>query len=109
MRINDFEIYFYKLFGVNNKITGKLEITCKYKNTISKIGYATNITPDVIREAKINNVDLIVTHHDAWHFIFGLKNECHRLLKKNKINHVFVHSPLDSCDFGTNATLINNS
>jgi putative NIF3 family GTP cyclohydrolase 1 type 2 len=68
---------------------------------IRRIGYATNITPDIIRQATENKVDLILTHHDAWDFIFGMKEECHRLLKQFQISHYFVHLPLDYADFGT--------
>ncbi|MDQ0885517.1 dinuclear metal center YbgI/SA1388 family protein [Paenibacillus sp. V4I9] len=68
---------------------------------ISRIGFATNITPDIVRQAADKKVDLIITHHDAWDFIFGMKEECHGLLKHFQIGHYFVHLPLDYADFGT--------
>lgn len=69
------------------------------------IGYASNLTPDVIRKAVSQNVDLIMTHHDAWHFIFGLKEDCRRLLEKHNISHYFNHLPLDDAKFGTNSSI----
>ncbi|KQX65907.1 MULTISPECIES: Nif3-like dinuclear metal center hexameric protein [unclassified Paenibacillus] len=68
---------------------------------IYRIGFSTNITPDIVRQAAANKIDLIVTHHDAWDFVFGMKEECHNLLKQFQISHYFVHLPLDYADFGT--------
>lgn len=70
-------------------------------DAINRIGYATNITPKLIEQAASMKIDLIVTHHDAWDFVFGLKEECHRLLALHGISHFFVHLPLDYADFGT--------
>lgn len=70
-------------------------------NLISRIGYATNITPELINQAAQKKVDLIVTHHDAWDFVYGMKEDCHKLLKTNRISHFFVHLPLDYAEFGT--------
>ncbi|MGO4277095.1 Nif3-like dinuclear metal center hexameric protein, partial [Paenibacillus sp. TAF58] len=72
---------------------------------INRVGYSTNITPEIIKQAAENNVELIITHHDAWEFIFGMKEECHSLLKKHEISHFFVHLPLDYADFGTCSSL----
>ena len=49
---------------------------------------------------------MIITHHDAWDFIFGLKDACREKLLENNISHYFIHLPLDDCDFGTNNSLI---
>ena len=65
-----------------------------------------NLTLDTIEEAIKNKVDLIITHHDAWDFIFGLKNACREKLLENNISHYFNHLPLDDCDFGTNNSLV---
>ncbi|GMQ60677.1 Nif3-like dinuclear metal center hexameric protein [Vallitalea sediminicola] len=75
-----------------------------HKN-IQKIGYSTNLTPEVIEHANEQKVDLILTHHDAWNFIYGLKEECKRLLEEYGISHYFNHLPLDDCEFGTNSSL----
>ncbi|WP_425448836.1 Nif3-like dinuclear metal center hexameric protein [Dethiothermospora halolimnae] len=85
-----------------NEETG---ITYDAGKDIKKIGYCTNLTPEVVNKANELNVDLILTHHDAWHFIYGLKEECMELLKKYGISHYFNHSPLDDCEFGTNNSL----
>ncbi|SMF86987.1 dinuclear metal center protein, YbgI/SA1388 family [Paenibacillus uliginis N3/975] len=68
---------------------------------IKRIGYATNITVDVIKQAAEQKVQLLLTHHDAWDFIYGMKEECHSLLMEHQMNHFFVHLPLDYAPFGT--------
>ncbi|MBE1445213.1 Nif3-like dinuclear metal center hexameric protein [Paenibacillus sp. OAS669] len=73
---------------------------------IHRIGYATNMTPDIIRQAVDRKVDLILTHHDAWDFMYGMKEECHQLLRHYGIHHFFVHLPLDYADFGTCPSLM---
>ncbi|SDW22245.1 Nif3-like dinuclear metal center hexameric protein [Paenibacillus sp. CF384] len=72
---------------------------------IRRIGYATNITPELIEQAAQKKIDLIITHHDAWDFVFGMKEECHKLLETYGISHYFVHLPLDYAEFGTCASL----
>lgn len=72
---------------------------------VSKVGYATNLTPEVIELAKENNINFILTHHDAWHFIYGLKDRCSELLKEYSISHYFNHLPLDDAEFGTNSSM----
>lgn len=42
---------------------------------IKRIGYSTNITPKIIEQAKINHIDLLLTHHDSWEFVYGLKEK----------------------------------
>ena len=72
---------------------------------VSHIGYATNLTVDVIEAAREMGVGLIVTHHDAWGFIGNLKETCMALLERYEISHYYNHLPLDDADFGTNASL----
>ncbi|WP_090825556.1 hypothetical protein [Paenibacillus sp. yr247] len=43
-------------------------------------------------------VDLIITHHDAWDFVFGMKKECHNPMKQFKISHYFVQKMILSID-----------
>ncbi len=69
-------------------------------------GYSTTITPDVIRTATDRGVDLIVTHHDAWDFMFEQREQVQSLLKENGLTHVWAHLPLDLAEFGTSATLL---
>jgi dinuclear metal center YbgI/SA1388 family protein len=68
---------------------------------IKRIGYSTNISPEIVNQAAKDKVDLIITHHDAWDFVFGMKDACHALLKEYGISHFFVHLPLDYAVFGT--------
>lgn len=80
-------------------------ITYDSNRDIKKIGYATNLTPEVIKQANDKKVDLILTHHDTWDFIYGLREECERLLNEYEISHYFNHLPLDDAEFGTNSSL----
>ena len=70
------------------------------------VGYATTITPETIRAAVDRNVDVIVTHHDAWEFIFEQREEVRSLLRKHGLTHIWAHLPLDLADFGTSAMLL---
>jgi len=45
-------------------------------------------------------VDLILTHHDAWDFIYRFKEAWEKKLKEENISHFWVHGPLDYVDFG---------
>lgn len=71
-----------------------------------RIGYATNITPEIVTQAAEKKVDLIVTHHDAWDFVYGMKDRCEELLKARNIAHFYVHLPLDYAEFGTCNSLL---
>lgn len=72
---------------------------------IRRIGYATNLTGEIIEHAKENEVDFLLTHHDSWEFIYGLKEHCNKMLQESCITHAFFHAPLDDADFGTSASL----
>lgn len=108
MRLTEIEQYIVSLFNTreNNSFNEESGVTVRGQEEIRRIGYCTNLTLDTIEEAKNNNVDLILTHHDAWDFIFGLKDACREKLLENNISHYFNHLPLDDCDFGTNNSLI---
>lgn len=75
------------------------------RHTIGCIGYATNITPEVIKLAYESGVELLLTHHDSWDFVFGLKEICNQLLEEYGMVHAFFHAPLDDAEFGTSASL----
>jgi putative NIF3 family GTP cyclohydrolase 1 type 2 len=70
------------------------------------IGFATTLTPAVIKLAIAQNINLLVTHHDVWDFMLEEKSICHELLNQHRISHVWCHSPLDAADFGTAAALL---
>lgn len=80
-------------------------VTVRGAEEIKKAGYCTNLTLDTVEEAIQNDVDLMVTHHDAWDGMFGLKDACRDRLLEAGISHYFNHLPLDDCDFGTNNSL----
>lgn len=72
---------------------------------IKRIGYATNLTNEIIEKAEEEEVDFLLTHHDSWEFIYGLKAQCNEMLQTSGITHAFFHAPLDDADFGTSASL----
>jgi putative NIF3 family GTP cyclohydrolase 1 type 2 len=75
-------------------------------DTPSCVGYATTITPRTISAAIDQGVDVIVTHHDAWDFMFEQREQVYALLREHNLTHVWAHMPLDQSDFGTSATLL---
>ena len=86
-----------------NKESG---ITHDSSRPVKRVGYCTNLTPQTVKQASIQGIDLMLTHHDAWDFIFGLKEKCRSLLEEHGISHYFNHAPLDDCEFGTNSSLV---
>lgn len=75
-------------------------------DSYKRMGYATNITPEIIQQAAVQKVDLIITHHDAWSFVFGMKERCLELLREHDIAHFYIHLPLDYAEFGTCNSLL---
>lgn len=108
MRLKEIEQYILELFTTkdNEYFYEESGITVRGTEDVKRIGYCTNLTLDTIEEARRNNVDLMITHHDAWEFIYGLKETCKEKLLEYNISHYFNHLPLDDCDFGTNNSLI---
>jgi len=76
-----------------------------FDKEIKTIAYSTNLTPFTIGKAIENKADLLITHHDVWPFMNKPKDYCNKLLSDNKLNHCFVHTPLDAAPFGTSASL----
>jgi dinuclear metal center YbgI/SA1388 family protein len=100
-RIND-------LFNITNKeiYFSESGITYNADKKVKKLGYCVNLTLETIEEAKINGVDMMVTHHPAWDEIYGLKEACIEKLAEYGISHYYNHLPLDDCSFGTNDSLL---
>ncbi|MFC7370296.1 Nif3-like dinuclear metal center hexameric protein [Fictibacillus iocasae] len=71
-----------------------------------KLAYATNLSFETIEKAAESNADFLLTHHDAWDFIYGMKEACITRLKKLGISHYYIHSPLDYVKFGTCTSLM---
>lgn len=109
MKLGQFRAYIEECFG-QQLIEFKENEEYGYCNFSSisyrKIGYATNITPEVVLQAVEYEVDLILTHHDAWDFVYGMKEKCVELLKAHNIAHFYVHLPLDYAEFGTCNSLL---
>jgi putative NIF3 family GTP cyclohydrolase 1 type 2 len=70
------------------------------------MGFCADAGPEEIRAAVDRNVDVIVTHHDAWDFMFEQREEVRSLLQKHGLTHIWAHLPLDLADFGTSAMLL---
>lgn len=70
------------------------------------IGFATTLTPSVIKQAIAQNINLLVTHHDVWDFMLEERQISLELLNQHNISHVWCHTPLDAADFGTAAALL---
>jgi len=104
MKYFDVKAKLLSLFDTQ-KLEGKIDDEWGFINEadkdIHKIGYATSLSVDVVNEAVRNDVDFILTHHDAWDFVYGMKEKCKELLYKHNIIHAFFHEPLDFADFGT--------
>jgi len=81
-------------------------ITYHADKKVKKLGYCVNLTLETIEEARIHGVDMMVTHHDAWDEIYGLKEVCIEKLTGYGISHYYNHLPLDDCNFGTNDSLL---
>ena len=56
---------------------------------IHRIGYATNLTPETITLAEKQGVDLMITHHDVWAFMFDMKEYCAIELRRAGIAHIY--------------------
>ena len=89
------------MFNPGSVMPGEFGVTGESSAVIQRVGYATNLTPETVALASEQCVDLIITHHDAWDFIFGMKDICAEVLERAGIAHLFAHLPLDAADFGT--------
>ena len=76
------------------------------KEEIFKIGYCTNLTIETAEKAAKNSIDLLITHHDAWEWMTGMKEEVLSILEQSNITHYFSHLPLDDAEFGNNTSIL---
>jgi dinuclear metal center YbgI/SA1388 family protein len=74
---------------------------------VLKMGYCTNLTIESAQEAVKNNVNLLITHHDAWEWMLGMKEDALKILKQSNITHFYIHLPLDDAEFGNNTSILN--
>ncbi|MCM3666549.1 Nif3-like dinuclear metal center hexameric protein [Mesobacillus subterraneus] len=92
---------------INEEIYSKESgLTYHADKKVKKLGYSVNLTLDTIEEARIQGVDMMVTHHDAWGELYELKEACIEKLAEYGISHYYNHLPLDDCNFGTNDSLL---
>ncbi|MBY0097836.1 Nif3-like dinuclear metal center hexameric protein [Mesobacillus maritimus] len=96
------------LFHVTSKeiYSSESGITYNADKKVNKIGYCVNLTLETIEQASVHGVELMVTHHDAWDEIYGLREACIEKLAEYGISHYYNHLPLDDCNFGTNDSLL---
>lgn len=108
MRVGELERYLHQLFVTSDKdnFSDESGFTITGRPLIERIGYCTNLTLETVGAAIAEGVDLMLTHHDAWDFVYGLKEACHARLKQHGMAHYFTHLPLDDADFGTNAQVL---
>jgi len=109
MKLNKISEYILTLFDTveNKEFHNESGVTVDCKKDIKRIGYCTNLTLHTIEQAKDKKIDLLITHHDAWDFMYGLKEACIEKLQEYQITHYYNHLPLDDCEFGTNDSLVN--
>lgn len=96
------------LFNITNNEIYSMEsgLTYHADKKVEKVGYCVNLTLETIEEARLHGVDMMVTHHDAWDEIYGLKVACIEKLAEYGISHYYNHLPLDDSNFGTNDSLL---
>ncbi len=106
MIFKDLKSKFISMFD-ENKLIDKSEwgFFNEQNKDIKKIAYATNMTLENIKNAHELGADILVTHHITPLLIYGLRDECYKLIKEYNLIHLFCHLPLDDAYFGTGATL----
>ena len=108
MHIEQIDSLLRELLGPGCNLPGEYGFTSTACQQVTKIGYATNLTPHTVQGAIEHKVDLLLTHHDAWGFVYGMSDACHEALEINGISHLYAHLPLDSAPFGTAVSLISS-
>ncbi len=106
MKLDELESDLRELLGPSIQIDGESAMVSNGCTEVKKLGYATNLTPETVRGAKLAGVQVLITHHDAWGFMYGMKEDCHSALARWGIAHFYAHLPLDASPFGTAASLI---
>lgn len=107
MNLSEFEQTIHQLFGEELlKEDDEFGFTNTTNDDMKRIGYATNLSLETVEQAIEQGIDLMVTHHDAWDFIYGLREACVQKLQEHDISHFWVHAPLDFVQFGTCTSLM---
>lgn len=87
---------------------GEFGYVVNSNNEIGRIGYTTNLNQIIAEKAVEMKVDAVITHHDAWDFLYELRTDVYSTLQANGISHCFIHTPLDAAEFGTTVSLVKN-
>ena len=110
MLIKDFESFIVDKFTKEKldivKGKGEYGFTNIGVEEIFKVGYCTNLTIETAKEAAKHSIDLLVTHHDAWEWMTGIKEEALSILEKSGTTHFYIHLPLDDAEFGNNTSIL---
>ena len=110
MLIKDFDSFITDTFTKEKldivKGKGEYGFTNIGVEEIFKIGYCTNLTIETAEEAVKHNVNLLITHHDAWDWMTGMKEDALSILKQSGISHFYIHLPLDDAEFGNNTSIL---
>ena len=111
MLIKEFQEFVTKVFTQEKldivKDHGEYGFTNSGKVNILKVGYCTNFTVETAKEAVKNKIDLLITHHDAWTSMIGMREAAVDILKANDVSHFYIHLPLDDAEFGNNTSILN--
>lgn len=74
----------------------------EYDRNIKRIGYAVNLTPEIIEKARQLKADFLITHHPP---MSELKEECYKMLEAYDMINAFFHASLDDADFGNSRSI----
>ncbi len=107
MKTDELVEYCLDLFGreLMEQLSQEWGFSALPAGEVRSLGYTTNLTRETVAAAVRQPVDLLLTHHTAWDFIYGLREFCVSELRRHGVGHFFVHAPLDGADFGTSASL----
>ncbi len=108
MKLTELREYITDLFGVENleKLQNEHIFRFDGVDDVRRIGYCTNLTPEVVDEAIKNRVNVIITHHDAFDSLYGMKEVCLSRMQVHCVSHCQFHLMLDGADdFGNGVML----
>lgn len=87
------------LLGPAVDLPGEYGFTSRACGDVARLGNGTNLTPHTTKAAIDYEVDLLVTRHDAWGFMYGMRDFCVDELSRSGIGLLFAHLPLDAAPF----------
>lgn len=108
MKLTDLQGYITDLFGIENleKLPNEHIFRFDGVEDVRRVGYCTNLTPETVDEAVKVGASVMITHHDAYDFMYGMQEVCLQRMQEHGISHCQFHLPLDGADdFGNNVML----